>query len=109
MEVPRLGIKSERATAAGYGTATATRDPNHVCDLHCSSWKHQLLNPLSDARDRVLNLMVPSRIHFCCATPGTPNYFLKTLESKRQQVDWGRTQDLVYHQSKPNISTITLM
>ena len=30
------------------------------------------LNPLSEARDRIHNLMVPSRIRFCCAMTGTP-------------------------------------
>ena len=49
-----------------YATATATWDPSHVCDLHHSSWQRQILNPLREARDRTCNLMVPSRIHFCC-------------------------------------------
>ena len=31
-----------------------------------SSWQRQLLNPLSEARDRTRNLMVPNWIHFCC-------------------------------------------
>ena len=35
-----------------------------------------ILSPLSEARDRTCNLMVPSRIHFCCATMGTPNLCL---------------------------------
>ena len=37
-------------------------------------------NPLSEARARTRNLMVPSRIRFCCATMGTPPlpYFAKT-------------------------------
>ena len=30
-----------------------------------------ILNPLSEARDCTRNLMVPSRIHFLCATTGT--------------------------------------
>ena len=32
----------------------------------------QILNPLSKARDRTRNLMVPSQIRFCCTTTGTP-------------------------------------
>jgi len=32
-----------------------------------------ILNPLSEARDRTRNLMVPGRIHFHCATTGTPS------------------------------------
>ena len=45
MEVPRLGVKLEPATAIG------TPDPSHVCDLHHSSWQHQILKPLRKARD----------------------------------------------------------
>ena len=70
MEVPRLGIKSEIQLLA---TATATRDPSHVCDLHHSSWQHQILNPLSEARDRKCFLMNTSQIRFHCVTTGTPS------------------------------------
>ena len=59
MEVPRLGVELELQLPA-YATATATQDPNHVCDL------------LSEARDRTHNLVVPSLIRFCCATIETP-------------------------------------
>ena len=73
MEVPRLGVKSElRLLATATATATATRDPSHLCDLHHSSRRRQILNPLSEARDRTHNVMVPSQIHFHCATTGTP-------------------------------------
>ena len=51
MEVPRLGVKSELQPSA-YTTALATPDPSRVCDLHHSSGQCQLLNPLSEARDR---------------------------------------------------------
>ena len=47
MELPRLGVKLELWLPA-YATATATRDPS---DLHHSSWKRQILNPLREARD----------------------------------------------------------
>ena len=50
MEVPRPGVKSEPQLPA-YTTATTTQDPSHVCDLHHSLWQHQILNPLSKARD----------------------------------------------------------
>ena len=40
--------------------------------LHHSSLQCRILNPLSEVRDRTRNLMVPSRIHFHCATTGTP-------------------------------------
>ena len=71
MEVPRLGVQLELQLPA-YATATATSDPSHACDLHHSSQQHQILNPLSKARDRTLNLMIPSRICFCFTTTGTP-------------------------------------
>ena len=50
MEVPRLGVASELLLPI-YTTATAMPDPNRICDLHCSSWQRQILNPLSEARD----------------------------------------------------------
>uniref|UniRef100_A0A8D1MKD3 Uncharacterized protein n=1 Tax=Sus scrofa TaxID=9823 RepID=A0A8D1MKD3_PIG len=71
MEVPRLGIKSELPLLA-YTTATATPDPSQICDLHHSSWQCWILNPLSEVRDRTLNLMVPSGIRFRCTMTGTP-------------------------------------
>ena len=70
VEAPRLGVKSELQVPA---YTTATPDPSHVCDLHHSSQQHQILNPLSEAWDQTCNLMGPSRIHFCCATTGTPS------------------------------------
>ena len=50
MEVPRLGIESELQLPA-YTTATAMWDLSHVCDLHHSSQKCQILNPVTGARD----------------------------------------------------------
>ena len=58
--------------AAANATATATPDPNHVCDLPHSSYQHQILNPMREARDWTHNLMVPSQIRFHCAVTGTP-------------------------------------
>ena len=57
MEVPRLGVQSE-------------------LDLHHSSRQRLTLNSLSETRDRTLNLMVPSRIHFCCTMTGTSKLFI---------------------------------
>ena len=71
MEVPRLGVESELQLLA-YTTAIATLDPRRVCDLYHSPQQCWTLNPLSEARDQTRNLMVPSRIRFCCATRGTP-------------------------------------
>ena len=50
MDVPRLGVKLDLQPLV-YTTATATPDPSRVCDLHHSSPKHRILNPLSEARD----------------------------------------------------------
>ena len=72
MEVPRLGVELELQLPA-YTTAMATQDPSRICDLHHSSQQHQILNPLNEARDRTRNIMVPSQIHFLCATTGTPD------------------------------------
>ena len=77
MEIPRRGVKSELQLPA-YATATATQDASHTCDLHHRSQQCQLLNPLSEARDRTLNFMVPSQIRFCCATMGTPGAWILT-------------------------------
>ena len=48
MEVPRLGVESELQLLT-YTTATAKQNPSHVCDLHHSSQRRQILNPLSKA------------------------------------------------------------
>jgi len=50
IEVPRLRVKSELQLQA-YISATATQDLSHIYDLHHSSQQHQILNPLSKARD----------------------------------------------------------
>jgi len=64
MEVPRLGVELELQLPA-YVIATAMPDPSHVCDLHHSSRQRQILNPLSEARDRTCVLMDTSRIRYC--------------------------------------------
>ena len=61
MEVPRLGVQSELLLPA-YTMATAIPDLSRGCHLHHSSRQCQILNPLSEARDRTHNIMVPSRI-----------------------------------------------
>ena len=50
MEVPSVGVKLELQLPA-YATATATQDPNHICDLYHSSWQCWILNPLIEAKD----------------------------------------------------------
>ena len=64
-------IRSELQLLA-YTTATVTQDLSCVCDLHHSSRQHQIPDPLSKARDRTPILIDTSRIHFHCATTGTP-------------------------------------
>ena len=90
IEVSKLGGELEIQLLA-YATATATQDPSHVYDLYHSSWQRQILNPLSNARDRTWNLMVPSQIHFLGATMGTPGalflYILKYIYTVLQF--WG--------------------
>ena len=61
------------AVAASPRQPTARWDLSHVFDLYHSSRQRWLLNPLSKARDRTRNLMVPSQIHFYGATTGTPS------------------------------------
>ena len=56
MEVPWLGIESALQLPA-YATATAMQDPSYIWDLHHSSQQHQILNPLSEARDGTCILM----------------------------------------------------
>ena len=53
-------------------TATAMPGPSCICNPHHSSQQHWVLNPVSEARDQTRNLMVTSRIRFCCAMMGTP-------------------------------------
>ena len=40
-----------------YATATTTQDPSHVSDLHYNTRQCQILNPLSETRDRTRILM----------------------------------------------------
>ena len=61
MEVPRLGVELELQLPA-YTTATATQDPSCICDLYHSSWQRQILNSLSEARDRTHILMDTSQV-----------------------------------------------
>ena len=78
----QLGVESELQLLA-CTTATATQELSCVFDLHHSSRQHRILNPLSEARDRTCNLIVPRWIHFRCATTGTPVCRLLIVE-------WGR-------------------
>ena len=66
MEISRLGLESELQLPA-YTSATATPDLSCIFELHCSSWQHQILDPLNEARGQtrilketslVLNLLI---------------------------------------------------
>ena len=59
-----------------YTPATAMQDPSHICNLHHSSQKRRILNPLSEARDQICHLMVPSPIRFRCAMTGTADFLI---------------------------------
>ena len=45
LEVPWLGLESELLQLLACATATAMRDPSHICDQHHSSRQHQILLP----------------------------------------------------------------
>ena len=62
MEIPRIGVESELQLLA-YTTATVMQDPSHVCDLHLSSWQHQILYRLREAKDQTHVLVVTSQIY----------------------------------------------
>ena len=51
LEIPRLGIQLEWQLPT-YTTAMATSDLSQICDLCHNSWQHQILSPLSEARDQ---------------------------------------------------------
>ena len=46
------GVESKLCLLA---TATTMQDPSRLCHLHHSSWQHQILNPLSEARDQTMS------------------------------------------------------
>ena len=52
MEVLGLVVESKLQLPA-YTTATTTQDLGRICNLHHSSQQHHILNPLSEARDRI--------------------------------------------------------
>ena len=52
------------ATAADYTPAIATWDPSCIYNPHHSSRQCQILNPLSEARDRTCILMDTSQAHY---------------------------------------------
>ena len=79
MEVPGQG--SNQSCSRRPPAVTATRDPSRVCNLHHSSRQRWILNPLSEARDRTPNLMVPSRVHSPLSHDGNCYLFRATPEA----------------------------
>ena len=61
MEVPRLEVES---------------DPSRIFNLHHSSWQHQILDPLSEARDRTHILMGSQSDLFPLSHDGNSSTFL---------------------------------
>ena len=54
-----------RAAAADLLHSHCKPDPSCICNLHCNSWQHRILNPLNEARDRTWVLMA----RFISASP----------------------------------------
>ena len=75
-EPPAYGSSPSRcwiwAAAAGLHNSHSNLGSKPCLQLNHSSPLCWILNPLSKARDRTLNLLIPGQIHFCCATTGTP-------------------------------------
>ena len=56
MEVPRLEVKAELQLWV-YAITTANQTLSLICNLHHNLQQHQILNPLSEARDPTLIVM----------------------------------------------------
>ena len=72
-----------RATPATYGGSQAWGPIEAIAIWQCQIWavsatyttahsRCRIVNPLSEAKDQTCNLMIPSRIRFCCAKTRTP-------------------------------------
>ena len=78
-EVPKLGVELELHLWP-YATATATRDPSWVDDLHRNSWQYWILSPLSEptewasswmligfvTAEQPGNSIMPFKLDHCC-------------------------------------------
>ena len=118
MEVRRLGAKSELWLPA-YTTACGQLGIQaSVCDLHHSSWQHQIPNPLSKARDRTCVLMDTSWVlnglsyngnscHGICLNPRLVTCLLPAATSLLQLVGPGPPSGIfgvISHQRWPMTS-----
>ena len=63
MEIPRPGVELELQLLA-YQSHMTMWDLCCICNLHHSSQEHQILNPLSKARDQTHVLMNASQVHY---------------------------------------------
>ena len=73
MEVPKLGVELELLLLA------LATELNWAASAIYTIAHGQILNPLSEARDRTRNLMVPRQIRFHCTTMGTHSFFYHHL------------------------------
>ena len=95
MGVPRPGVKSEPQQCGMWSVSatytTAMWYVIRICNLHHTSWQHQLPDPLSKTRDWTHTLMDISRVCYCWVTVGTPwNFWKGTL--RHRSLDPVRTQ-----------------
>ena len=71
MEILRLRGPIRAIAAAGLHQSQSIARSEPYLQPTPQLWQCQILNPLSGARDRTCNLMVPSQISFRCTTMGT--------------------------------------
>ena len=64
MQVPRPGVEYKLQLQV-YAIATAMPDLSHICYLCHSSRQCQILNPLSEAKDRTLVLVDTGWFRYC--------------------------------------------
>ena len=91
MEIPRLGLNRSYSCQP---SSQPQQDPSLISDLHHSSQKCQIPDPLSKARDWTHVLMDSSRIHFCCTTKGTPRKIFNDHFNRCWQVSFFKSQHL---------------
>ena len=76
---PRLETELElQLPAYATATATAVQDLSRVFDLHQSTWRRRILNPLSKARYQT-HILAMSYVRFLThlATMGTPKLMFR--------------------------------
>ena len=102
-----------RAASAAYGgshargligAVAASLHQNHSntgSELHLQPTPQlmAMLNPLREARDQTLNLMVPSGIRFHCAMTGTPRHFLNEVNFPKKKFSTHLCHRVIYFPS----------